>query len=299
MPAQADVTVEAEVTGFFDKRTWSIQYIVSDPASGHCAVIDPVLDFDPASGTIATWLADALLEHVETRGLKIQWILDTHPHADHLTAAGYLKQKTGAPIAIGAHIVEVQRIWRDFYNLPASFPIDGSQWDHLFEDGERFQIGGLDAEVLFSPGHTAASVSYLVGSAAFIHDTLFMPDGGTARADFPGGDAHQLWRTIQRILALPDNTRLFTGHDYQPGGREPRWQSTVAEQKTGNADVVGQDEASFVHLRAKRDRTLPMPRLILHALQVNIAGGSLPAADANERRYLRIPLNLFGDVPWC
>ena len=299
MPAQRHVTAKAEVTGFFDKRTSSVQYVVSDPTSRHCAIIDPVLDFDPASGSIATWSADALLQHVQAQGLSIQWILDTHPHADHFSAAGYLRQKTGAPTAIGAKVVEVQRLWKEFYNLPTNFPVDGSQWDRLFEDGERFQIGGLDAEVLFSPGHTLASVTYVVGSAAFIHDTLFMPDGGTARADFPGGDARQLWRTIQRILILPDDTRLFTGHDYQPGGREPGWESTVADQKTQNHHVVGQDEASFVCLRTARDRTLPMPKLLLYALQVNIAGGSPPPPDANGRQYLRIPLNLFGDAAWC
>jgi len=287
-----------EVKAFHDPRTCSLQYVVSDPVSGACAVIDPVLDFDEKSGSTATRSADAILAHLRERGLRLEWILDTHPHADHFSAAGYLKSVTGAPTATGAQVVRVQRLWKELYNLPDSFPIDGSQWDRLFEDGDRFRIGELEGSVLFSPGHTMASVTFVVGDAAFVHDTLFMPDGGTARADFPGGDARALWRSIQRILALPDTTRLFTGHDYQPNGRPVAWESTVAGQKQQNAHVKGQDEGSFVRLRTARDRTLPMPKLILHALQVNIAGGRLPPPESNGRRYLRIPLDAFGTVPW-
>jgi glyoxylase-like metal-dependent hydrolase (beta-lactamase superfamily II) len=286
------------VTGFFEPRTSSVQYIVADPATQRCAIIDPVLDFDEKSGTTATHSADTLLNHVHSNGLQLEWILDTHPHADHLSAAGYLKERTGAPTAIGAHVVEVQTLWKRFYNLGDNFTADGSQWDHLFDDGERFQIGELAAAVLFSPGHTLASITYRIGDAAFIHDTLFMPDGGTARADFPGGDARQLWHSIEAILALPDQTRLFTGHDYQPGGREPRWESTLGRQRAENAYVKGQDRESFVHLRTERDRKMPMPKLILQSLQVNISGGTLPKPEDNGRRYLKIPLDLFGDVPW-
>lgn len=286
------------VTGFYDPRTFSIQYVVADPASGQCAIVDPVLDYDERSGCTATRNADAILAHVERQGLTVAWILDTHPHADHFSAAGYLKERTAAPTAIGEKVIEVQKLWRGFYNRP-DFPADGSQWDRLFADGERFAIGGLDARVMFSPGHTLASVTYVVGDAAFVHDTLFMPDGGTARADFPGGDAATLWRSIQAILALPDRTRLFTGHDYQPGGREPRWESTVAGQKAANIHLAkAGNEAEYVALRQARDRTLPMPKLILHALQVNINGGRLPEPEGNGRRYLKIPLDLLQGAAW-
>ncbi|NOG74205.1 MBL fold metallo-hydrolase [Roseicella sp. DB1501] len=295
---EAPTTGRPEVTAFFEPRSCSLQYVVADPASRACAIIDPVLDFDEKSGATATRSADALLAFIRERGLALDWILDTHPHADHFSAAGYLKDRTGAPTAIGEHIVKVQRLWKELYNLPDSVPADGSQWDRLFADGDRFRIGGLEASVMFSPGHTMASVTYVVGDAAFVHDTLFMPDGGSARADFPGGDAGALWRSIQRILSLPDATRLFTGHDYQPGGRAVAWESSVAQQKAGNAHVRGQDEASFVRLRTERDRTLPMPKLILPSLQVNIAGGRLPAPESNGRRYLKIPLNALGDAPW-
>jgi glyoxylase-like metal-dependent hydrolase (beta-lactamase superfamily II) len=287
-----------EVTGFFDPRTSSIQYVVADPASRQCAIVDPVLDYDERSGCTATRHADAILAHVEQQGLEVAWILDTHPHADHFSAARYLKSRTGAPTAIGERIVGVQKLWRAFYNWP-DFPADGSQWDRLLADGEQFRLGEIEARVMLSPGHTLASITYVFGDAAFIHDTLFMPDGGTARADFPGGDAGALWRSIQAILALPDATRLFTGHDYQPGGREPRWQSTVAEQKAANIHLSkARDEAAFVALRQARDRTLPMPKLILHALQVNMNGGRLPEPEANGRRYLKIPLDLLEGAAW-
>lgn len=287
-----------EVTAFYDERTLSLQYLVTDPATKRSAIVDPVLDFDPKSGATATWSADAILAEVGRRGLSVEWILDTHPHADHFSAAGYLKDRTGAPTAIGEHVVDVQRLWQKLYNLPG-LATDGRQWDHLFKDGEDFTVGLLKGSVLFSPGHTLASITYLVGDAAFVHDTLFMPDSGSARADFPGGDARALWASIQRILALPGATRLFTGHDYRPGGRAVRWESTVAEQKAQNEHVKGQDEASFVKLRTERDATLPMPKLILAALQVNVSGGRLPPPEDDGRRYLKIPLDAFDpDIPW-
>ena len=287
------------VKGFYEKRTGSVQYVVADPETRKCAIIDPVLDFDPKSGATATIQADALLAHVEREGYSLEWILDTHPHADHFSAAGYLKDKTGVPTAIGEKVVEVQKLWKEIYNWPDSFPTDGSQWDRLFADGERFKIGNLDGEVMFTPGHTLASIAYVVGDAAFIHDTLFMPDSGTARADFPGGSARALWASIQRILALPDDTRLFTGHDYQPGGREARWESTVGQQRRENKHLVkARTEEEFVAVREARDRELPMPKLILHSLQVNIRGGRLPEPESNGKRYLKIPLNALNGAPW-
>ena len=238
-----------DVKAFFDKRTFSVQYVVSDPATNKCAIIDPVLDFDEKSGATATINADAILDYIESEGLEVEWILDTHPHADHFSAARYLKEKTGAPTAIGEKVVEVQKLWKGFYNWP-DFPADGSQWDKLFAEGETFKVGEIDAKVLFSPGHTLASITYVIGDAAFVHDTLFMPDSGTARADFPGGSASRLWDSIQQILALPDETRIFVGHDYQPDGREPRWESTVAEQKATNTHMSKcQTKDEFVAVR--------------------------------------------------
>ncbi len=285
------------VKAFFDPRTSSVQYVVSDPKTRRCAIIDPVLDFDEKSGATGTMNADAILAYVASENLTVEWILDTHPHADHFSAAYYLKGKTGAPTAIGAKVKHVQKLWQEKYNWP-DFKTDGSQWDHLFEAGESFRIGSLEARLLFSPGHTLASVSYVVGNAAFVHDTLFMPDSGTARADFPGGSARQLWASIQDILSLADETRLFTGHDYQPGGRSPKWESTVGEQKRSNAHIAGMTEEGFVRLREARDKTLPMPKLILHALQVNICGGRLPEPEANGVRYLKLPLDVLGGSAW-
>jgi glyoxylase-like metal-dependent hydrolase (beta-lactamase superfamily II) len=287
-----------EVTGFFDQRTFSIQYVVTDPATRKCAIIDPVLDFDDRSGATATRNADAILRHIDDEQLDPVWILDTHPHADHFSAASYLKEKTGAPTAIGDRIVEVQALWQQLYNWP-ELATDGSQWDRLFAAGDCFRIGDLDVGVMFSPGHTLASVTYVIGDAAFIHDTLFVPDSGTARADFPGGSSTRLWRSIQAILSLPDETRLFTGHDYQPGGRQPEWESTVAEQKRSNVHISKYlTEAEFAAVRNARDKTLPMPRLILHALQVNINGGRLPEPESNGRRYLKLPLNALDGAAW-
>jgi len=289
------------VTGFFEKRTSSVQYVVADPETRECAIIDPVLDFDPNSGATATTSADALLAHIEREGYRLTWILDTHPHADHFSAAGYLKDKTGVPTAIGEKVVEVQKLWKRIYNYDDTFAIDGSQWDKLFSDGERFRIGNLDVDVLLTPGHTLASIAYLVGDAAFIHDTIFMPDGGTARADFPGGSARALWSSIQRIMALPDDTRLFTGHDYCPGGRKkPLWESTVERQRVENIHLTkAKTEEEFIALREARDRELPMPKLILHSLQVNIQGGRLPGQEENGKRYLKIPFDALEPAPWA
>lgn len=287
-----------DVAAFHDPSTGSVQYVVSDPATRGCAIIDPVLDYDEKSGSIATRNADRLLAHVRENGLDLQWILDTHPHADHFSAADHLKHLTGVQTAIGAGIVDVQNLWAGLYNLPDQ-KTDGSQWDRLFENGDTFQIGSIPARIIFSPGHTLASITYVIGDAAFVHDTLFVPDSGTARADFPGGDAVQLWQSIQTILALPDATRIFTGHDYRPGGRGALWESTVATQKRDNIHLKAHpSQEEFVAFRRRRDLTLPMPRLILHALQVNINGGRLPEPEANGRRYLKIPLEAFPGAVW-
>lgn len=291
------MTDSPEVTAFYEPRTGSVQYVVADPATGQCAIIDPVLDYDEKSGATATTEAARMLQFIADRGYSLAWILDTHPHADHLSAAAWLKTRTGAPTGIGAQVVAVQKLWQGYYNLP-DMATDGSQWDRLFEDGDSFMLGSIPVRVMFSPGHTLASITYVIGDAAFVHDTIFMPDSGTARADFPGGSASALWHSLQAILALPERTRIFTGHDYCPGGRAAAWESTVAEQKARNIHMAKyRSEAEFVAAREARDRSLPMPRLILHALQVNTNGGRLPAPESNGRRYLKIPLNLF-EAAW-
>lgn len=278
------------VTGFYHEPTGSIAYLVEDPATQRGAIVDPVLDYDEKAGRITSEAADALVAAVRARGLSIDFILDTHPHADHLSAAAYLKDKLGAPTAIGAQVVAVQKLWKAIYNLP-DFAADGSQWDRLFAHGDTFRIGSLDARVMHSPGHTLASVTYVVGDAAFVHDTLFQPDTGSARCDFPGGSASVLYDSIMAILTLPDDTRLFTGHDYRQGGRAPQWQSSVAEQKRANIHFRNRPtREDYVALREARDRTLPMPRLILHALQFNMRGGRLPEPQSNGRSYFKIPI---------
>jgi glyoxylase-like metal-dependent hydrolase (beta-lactamase superfamily II) len=284
-PAQPDVAA------YYDEPTGTVTYLVVDPASNHAAIIDPVLDYDEKAGRVSMQSADALLADIRKRGLTVDWILDTHPHADHLTALAYLKDKLGAPTAIGEKVVEVQKLWRDIYNDPG-FPADGKQWDRLFADGDTFTIGGMVVRVMYSPGHTLASITYAIGDAVFMHDTLFQPDSGTARCDFPGADAAQLYRSISAILALPDDTRLFTGHDYRPNGRAAQWQSTVAEQKRDNVHFKSKPSCDeFVRMRQARDRTLPMPKQILHALQVNLRAGVLPPAENDGRHYLKIPIN--------
>jgi glyoxylase-like metal-dependent hydrolase (beta-lactamase superfamily II) len=278
-----------EVIGFYHEASGSIAYLVIDPATKHAAIVDPVLDYDEKSGRVSFEAADELLAAVKERGLTIDWILDTHAHADHFSAASYLKEKLGAPIAIGEKITVVQQLWQKIYNLPASF--NAATWDKLFANGETFKIGSLEARVMLSPGHTPCSITYVVGDAVFVHDTLFQPDYGTARCDFPGGSARELYHSIQAILALPGDTRVFTGHDYKPGGRPAKWESTITEQKTSNPHLKDDpNEDEFVKTREARDRVLPMPKLILHALQVNLRGGKLPPAEADGRSYLKIPI---------
>ena len=277
---------------FFDARTWTVSYVVSDDATGCAAVIDPVLDYDFKSGHTGTKSADAVLAYLREHGLTLQWILETHAHADHLSGARYLQERAGGRIAIGARIREVQATFKKIYNLERAFLPDGSQFDHLFEDGETFMIGGVEATALPVPGHTPADMAFRVDDAVFVGDTLFMPDVGSARADFPGGDARTLYRSMRRLLDLPPETRLFVCHDYPPQGRGPRWETTVAEQRAANIHVrdgIGEDE--FVALRTARDATLEVPMLILPSIQVNVRAGRLPPADDNGVAYLRIPLN--------
>jgi glyoxylase-like metal-dependent hydrolase (beta-lactamase superfamily II) len=281
------------VTAFFHEPTFTVSYVVADPATRRCALIDSVLDFDPASGRTSTASADALIAHVRAHDLTVEWLLETHVHADHLSAAPYLKQLLGGRIGIGAAITTVQRVFGDLFNAEPGFARDGSQFDHLFADGERFTIGSLQAEALHTPGHTPACMAYVVGDAAFVGDTLFMPDFGTARCDFPGGDARTLYRSIQRLLGLPPETRLFLCHDYlAPGRTTYAWETTVGEQRARNVHVHdGVSEDAFVTMREARDATLAMPRLILPSVQVNMRAGQLPPPEPNGLRYLKLPLN--------
>ncbi len=272
----------------------TICYIVACPETDQCAVIDTVLDFDLASGRTSTEFAESVVAKVRALGLTVQWVLETHVHADHLSAAPVVKEALGGAIGIGDHIGEVQVGFAKIYNLGPQFQVDGSQFDHLFADGEQFAIGSIQAKVLHTPGHTPACLTYVIGDAAFCGDTIFMPDFGTARCDFPGGSARTLYRSVQRILALPPETRIFVGHDYGPGGREIAWETTVAEQRQANKHVRdGIDEDTFVELRSKRDAELAMPGLLLPSIQVNIRGGQLPEPEDNGTAYLKLPLNRF------
>jgi glyoxylase-like metal-dependent hydrolase (beta-lactamase superfamily II) len=283
------------VTPFFhtDSCTWS--YLVADPATQQAAIIDPVLDFDAASGRTATTSAQRLLDHVSAQSLELRWILETHAHADHLSAGHWLKTRyPDAQLAIGEGICEVQKTFRPIFNLGAHVPVDGSQFDHLFADGERFAIGDIQADVMAVPGHTNDSVAYRIGDAVFVGDSIFMPDGGTARCDFPGGDAHRLYRSIQRLFTLPDETRVFVCHDYAPGGREYACETTIAAEKSGNIHVHESiEEDTFVAMRTARDATLAMPTLLLPSVQVNIRAGRLPEAEDNGVRYLKLPIGQF------
>jgi len=283
-----------EVTGFYEPATGSIQYVVADPGSKKSAIIDPVWNFDPRHARTDTRSADEILQYVSAHGLTVDWILDTHPHADHFTAGAYLKEKLGAPHAIGEKVRDVAVLWRKFYNQPDAFDIDKA-YDRLFADGDTFRIGALPVRVILSPGHTLASITYVVGEdAAFVHDTLMVPDSGSSRADFPGGDAAALYRSIRTILALPPQTRLFVGHDYGKGGREPQWEATVAEHRAANIHVKdGIAEAEYVKTRTERDKTLSLPDRMLHALQVNLRGGRLPEPENDGHSYFRIPANRF------
>ena len=272
--------------------TWS--YVVSDPRTHAAAIIDPVLDFDAKSGCTSTSSAQVLVDHVRAHGLQVCWLLETHAHADHLSAAAWLKAQhfPQAPLAIGAGICDVQKAFRPIFNLGEHFAVDGSQFDRLFADGDDFAVGDLHAQVIAVPGHTSDSNAYLIGDALFTGDSLFMPDGGTARCDFPGGDAATLYRSIQRLYALPDDTRVFVCHDYGPGGREVRCESSIAEERRANIHVRdGVGEAEFVALRQARDATLAMPALILPAVQVNIRAGALPPPEDNGVRYLKLPID--------
>lgn len=281
------------VLSFFDQDTKTYSHVAADERARVCAVIDSVLDFDIKSGRTSTEGADALIAAVKQRGWRTEWVLETHAHADHLTAAPYVKATLGGRIAIGATIPTVQETFRAIYNLGTDFTSDGRQFDRLFADGEEFRIGGLTVRVMATPGHTPACITYVIGDAAFIGDTLFAPDYGTARCDFPGGDARQLYRSIQRILALPPETRLYQCHDYPPDGRAPQPCSTVAEQRASNVHLAGKTEDAFVALREARDKTLDMPALLLPAVQVNIRAGALPAPEGNGTSYLKIPVNRF------
>lgn len=288
------LSTNIEIKSFWDEPTGSWQYVFHDPATMKGAIVDPVWNFDPQSGATSTRSAEEILAYVRSASIEIVWILDTHPHADHFSAAPWLKQHLGAPTGIGEHVVGVQKLWKDIYNLGDDFSTDGSQWDRLFRDGETFTVGNIPVRVMFSPGHTLASVTYVAGDAAFVHDTLMMPDSGTSRADFPGGDSGALYRSISAILALPEETRLYVGHDYAPKGREPMCMATVADQKRDNVHVKNNiSEADYRKLRDTRDATLPLPKLMLAALQINIRGGRKPPAENNGRSYLKIPLDRF------
>ncbi len=282
-----------EVEAFYDPDTGTVTYLVIDPATSHAAVIDPVLDFDPKSAHTATRSADAVIARIRARGVTIDRLLETHVHADHLSGMPYVQQAVGGASGIGARIEAVQQAFRSIFGFDRSFHADGSQFDHLFADGERFRLGSIEAQVLHTPGHTPACVSYLIGDALFVGDTLFMPDSGTARCDFPGGDAATLYRSIRRLLALPATTRMFICHDYRPGGRPAAWETTVAEQRAHNIHIHdGIDEAAFVPLRTARDRTLSTPVLLIPAVQVNIRAGAFPSPDPNGVRYLRVPIDV-------
>ncbi|TXE66648.1 bifunctional sulfur transferase/dioxygenase Blh [Serratia nematodiphila] len=282
----------AQVQAFYEPISGSLQYVIADPENQRCAIIDPVLDFNRQTGAVSYHQAQNLLDFIQSRQWQVAWILDTHPHADHFSAAAWLAEQTGAPMGIGEKIEDVQTLWKALYHLP-DLSAPKLIWDRLFKDSDVFYVGNLRGEVMYSPGHTLASVTYHIGNCAFVHDTLFMPDSGTARTDFPGGSADALWETLQRLLTLPEETRLFTGHDYRPGGREVCYESTLREQRDINPFLRHQDRASFSAMRAQRDKQLPLPELMLMALQVNINGGKLPLPESDGHRYLKIPLNRF------
>jgi len=287
------MTRRPDVKAFFDEATFTVSYVVSDPETKKAAIIDSVLDYDPKSGRTTKDSADSILAHVREAGLDVEWILETHVHADHLSAAPYLKEQLGATLAIGSNIKTVQDVFGKVFNAGTEFQRDGSQFDHLFVDGEQFAVGSIQAKAIHTPGHTPACMTYVIGDAAFVGDTIFMPDFGTARCDFPGGDARTLYQSIQKIFALPDETRLFLCHDYKaPGRDEYAWETTVGEQKAKNIHVhEGVSEEDFVTMRTERDATLDMPALILPSVQVNMRAGQKPPAEDNGIHYLKIPLD--------
>lgn len=289
---------QPQVQSFFDPATSTFTHVVFDAPGGRAAIVDPVLDFDACRGQVSHTRADEVIDFVRSKGLAVDWILETHAHADHLSSAPYLKQTLGGQVAIGAAIRRVQTVFKGFYNLEPTFATDGSQFDHLFADGDTFAIGALTATAWHVPGHTPADMAYVVGDAVFVGDTLFPPDVGTARCDFPGGDAHQLYASVRRLLALPAPTRLYMCHDYPPTAREPQALCTVAQQREANIHVRdGIDEAAFVALRRARDATLALPHLMLPSVQVNIRAGELPPPEANGQRYLKLPVNAFASPP--
>ena len=280
---------------FFDLGTWTVTYVVSSNRDRRAAIIDPVLDYDFKSGRTSTTSADAVMAYLKAHDLTVDWILETHAHADHLSGAHYLKRKIGGRIAIGENIRAVQSTFKAVFNLGAEFPTDGRQFDHLFKDAEVFKIGDVEAVALLVPGHTPADMAYQIEDSVFVGDTLFMPDVGTARADFPGGDAHTLYRSIRKLLAMPLETKLFVCHDYPPKSRQAQWQTTVGEQRVKNIHVHdGVSEEQFVAMRAARDATLEMPSLIIPSIQVNVRAGEMPEPEANGIRYLKVPLNALG-----
>ncbi|MGA0563807.1 MBL fold metallo-hydrolase [Ancylobacter sp. VNQ12] len=291
--ANKAAAVKLAVKAFFDEPTNTASYVIHDPATKRAGVVDSVLDFDAASGRTSTASADAMIAYVRAEGLTVDWLLETHAHADHLSAAPYIQQKLGGKLAIGREILTVQSVFGKIFNVGTEFARDGSEFDRLFDDGDTFAIGSIPAIVLHVPGHTPADLAYVIGDVVFTGDTLFMPDFGTARADFPGGDARQLYRSIHRLLALPEETRLFLCHDYKAPGRDSYvWETTVGAERAGNIHVrdgVGED--AFVDMRTKRDATLAMPKLILPSVQVNMRGGHLPEPEENGRRYLKLPLD--------
>ena len=279
------------VQSWFHKPTFTATHCIIDPETRHCAILDSVLDFDYASGRTKTEFADMIAAYVREQGLTVDWLLESHAHADHLSAAPYLKSLFGGKIAIGEHIQDVQKVFSQVFN-DSSMPTDGSPFDHLFKDGEVFAIGNLQAKVMHTPGHTPACVTYLVGDSAFVGDTLFMPDYGTARCDFPGGDAHVLFQSVHKLYSLPPQTKLYLCHDYMPGGREPIWQTTVQAERDGNIQLSAQTtEDDFVAFRKKRDATLSMPALILPSVQINVRAGELPKSEGNGVSYLKVPVN--------
>ncbi len=284
---------QAVIQSFFDEPTNTASYVVHDSASKRAAIIDSVLDFDAAAGRISTRSADMLIAYTRAERLTVDWLLETHAHADHLSAAPYLQKALGGTLAIGRQIIEVQKVFGKIFNAGTEYARDGSEFDRLFDDGDRFSVGGIEAIALHVPGHTPADMAFVIGDAVFCGDTLFMPDYGTARADFPGGDARQLYRSIRRLLSLPDETRVYLCHDYKAPGRDKFvWETTIGAEKTGNVHVhEGVDEDAFVAMRTKRDATLGMPKLILPAVQVNMRAGHLPAPESNGVRYLKIPLD--------
>jgi glyoxylase-like metal-dependent hydrolase (beta-lactamase superfamily II) len=293
LQAASDAALRPEIASFFDPATYTVTHVVHDAATMEAAVIDPVLDFDPNSGRTSTLSADKVIDYINSHNLKVTWLLETHAHADHFSAAPYLQERLGGKIAIGADITMVQSVFGKLFNAGTEFERDGSQFDHLFKDGDTFTIGNLPVTVMHVPGHTPACIAYVVGEAVFVGDTMFMPDYGTARADFPGGDARTLFRSLRRILSLPPETRLFMCHDYLPKGRSQYvWETTVAAEREGNIhahDGITEDE--FVMMREARDATLEMPRLILPSVQVNMRAGHLPPPDDNGITYLKIPVN--------